>query len=247
MDDGSEDTPPAPPTPAEESAAHIDQIIAKAIRYIKAKRGGDLAAILLAGSAAQEALRAHSDVDVVVLVRGTESSHELVRVLDRIIEIRYLDLASAEEQIRTSPRCPVILCTARVLFEFETAGSHLLEQARARFRQGPQPLTLYEKIRLRTECLHWLGKAEDHHTHPALARYLFSVYFDECLRAFYQLRGLWPASPTESLQFIGQRDSALGELLKRALVAPDVTAQLVVGHQIAEHLFKEIPSPARID
>jgi len=182
-----------------------------------------------------------------VLVRGTGGGHELVRVLGRIVEIRYMGLASAEEQVRTSPRLPVILRKARVLFELEAAGSSLLEQARTRFRQGPPPLTLHERIRLRTESLHWLGKAMDHQTYPALARYLLSIYLDECMSAFYQFRGFWPASPTESLRFIGQRDPALGDLFQEALTASDLSAQLDAGRRIADHLFREVPAPARID
>jgi predicted nucleotidyltransferase len=248
--EGEETPSRAEPLPAAPSGApptQTDQIIAKAVQHIKAKRGGDLAAIILAGSAARDALTPHSDVDFMVLVKGTESSHELVRILDRIVEIRYQGAAQFEEQVRTSPRLPVILRKARVLFEFDAAGSQLLEQARARFRLGPPPLTIHEKIRIRTETLHWLGKAEDHQAHPALARHLFSIYLDECMNAFYRLRGFWPASPTECLRFIGQRDRALGDLLQEALTTADQTAQLDTGRRIADYLFKEIPAPARID
>src|SRR5213594_566114 len=75
--DGSSDaTPqsePPPPTDAapapakDESAAETTQVIAKAVRYVKAKRGGDLAAVILAGSAARDAMTSHSDVDLLVL------------------------------------------------------------------------------------------------------------------------------------------------------------------------------------
>jgi len=239
--------PAGEPATREELPSQVDQIIAKALRYIKAKRGGDLAAIILAGSAARDSLTPHSDVDFMVLVKGTDSGHELVRILDRIVEIRYQGVASFEEQVHTSPRLPVILRKARVLFEYDGAGSQLLEQARARFRQGPPPLTIHEKIRIRTESLHWLGKAEDHQAHPALARHLFTIYLDECMNAFYQLRGFWPASPTESLRFISQRDRTLGDLLEQALTAPDLAGQLEAGRRVAEYLFKDVPSPARID
>src|SRR5437868_15402970 len=60
-----------PPSPPE-----LEQVTAKAVRYIKAKRGGDLAAILLTGSATRQALMPHSDVNLMVLVRGTEGRHE---------------------------------------------------------------------------------------------------------------------------------------------------------------------------
>jgi predicted nucleotidyltransferase len=237
----------ATPTHRDEPPSSLEPVITKAVRYIKAKRGGDLAAIILAGSAARDALTLHSDVDVLVLVRGSDGGHELVRVLDRIVEIRYMGIASAEEQVRTSLRLPIILRRARVLFEFEAAGSSFLDLAHTRFRQGPPPLTIHERIRLRSEALHWLGKTVDHQAHPVLARYLFSIFLDECVGAFYQLRGFWPASPTDSLRFIGQRDPALGELLQQALTASDVPAELEAGRRLADHLFKDIPSPARID
>jgi predicted nucleotidyltransferase len=227
--------------------SNLESVLTKAVRYIKAKRGGDLAAIILAGSAARDALTAHSDVDVLVLVRGSDSGHELVRVIDRIVEIRYMGVALAEEQLRTSLRLPIILRRARILFEFEAAGSTFLDQAHTRFRQGPPPLTIHERIRRRTEALHWLGKVMDHQTQPVLARYLFSIFLDECVGAFYQLRGFWPASPTDSLKFIGHRDPTLGELLQQALTSSDVEAQLAAGRRIADHLFKDTPSPARID
>jgi predicted nucleotidyltransferase len=222
-------------------------VTTKAVRYIKAKRGGDLAAILLVGSAVREALLPHSDLNFIVLVRGSESRQELARIQDRIVEIRYLGLTSVDEQMKQSLRLPATLRKARVLFEFEAEGSRFLEQAHARFRQGAPALTLYEKIRLRTDALHWLGKAEDHAGQPALARYLFAIYVDECINAFYYLRGFWLSSATESLRFISQRDPALGDLLQQALTADQISTQLEIGRRMAEHLFKEIPAAARID
>lgn len=239
------DAAPAPEKPA--PVPEIEQIIAKAVRHVRAKRGGDLAAIILAGSAAREALTPHSDVDLLVLVLGKDNSHELVRVLTRNVDIRYLGVSIAEELVQTSPRLPIILRKARVLFELETAGTLLLQKAHARFRQGPPPLTLHEKIKLRTEILHWLGKAEDRQAEPAIARHLISVFLDESMNAFYQLRGFWPASPIDHLRFISQRDGTLGDLLMQALSAADLADQLTTARRIADHLFKDIPSPARID
>ena len=237
-------------SPAQEKTApvsEIEQILAKAVRYVKAKRGGDLAAIILAGSAARDALMPHSDVDLLVLVLGKDNSHELVRVLTRNVDIRYLGVSVAEEQVQTSPRLPIILRKARVLLELEAAGSQLLQKAHARFRQGPPPLTIHEKIQLRAEVLHWLGKAEDRQAELAVSRHLVSIFLDESINAFYQLRGFWPASPIEHLRFISQRDGALGDLLRQALSATDLADQLTAACRIADHLFKDIPSPARID
>lgn len=225
----------------------IEQILAKAIRHVRAKRGGDLAAVILVGSAARDALMPHSDVDLLVLVLGKDNSHEVVRVLTRTIDIRYLGVSVAEEQVQTSPRLPIILRKARVLLELEAAGSQLLQKAHTRFRQGPPALTIHEKIQLRTEVLHWLGKAEDRQDESATARHLVSIFLDESINAFYQLRGFWPASPIEHLRFISQRDGPLGDLLGQALSATDLANQLATARRIADHLFKDIPSPARID
>jgi predicted nucleotidyltransferase len=242
-DDRSHEHPAAlSPAPSE-----LEQVLAKALRYIKAKRGGDLAAILLVGSATREALLPHSDINFMVLVRGSDSRHEVVRIQDRIVEIRYLGLATAEEQLKLSLRLPSTLRRARLLFEYEAEGSRFLEQAHARFRQGAPPLTVHEKIRLRADALHWLGKSEDHAQDPAMAQYLLSIFLDECINAFYDLRGFWPMSARESLRFITQRDPTLGDLLQQALSTPHLSDRLELSRRIADYLFKEIPAPARID
>jgi predicted nucleotidyltransferase len=241
------DAEPPPPESRTAAPSESEQVTAKAIRYIKAKRGGDLAAILLVGSGVRGGLLPHSDMNFLVLVKGAESRHELVKILSRIVEIRYLGLASVEEQMKTSLRLPSTLRRARVLFDFDGEGSRFLEQGYGRFRQGMPPMTLHEKIRTRADAVHWLGKAEDHFQEPALARYLFSIYIDECITAFHRLRGFWPTLPADSLRFINQRDSVLADLLQQALTASDLAHQFEFGHRIAEHLFMEIPAPARID
>src|SRR2546427_7701599 len=155
--DGSAVAPPgdpllptdAAPAPAkDESVSESAQVIAKAIRYVKAKRGADLAAIILAGSAARDAMTSHSDVDLLALVLGSDNGHELVRILSRIVEIRYLGVSEAEEQVNTSPRLPIILRKARVLYELEAAGSQLLQKAHARFPQGAPSSTIHRRIPL---------------------------------------------------------------------------------------------------
>jgi hypothetical protein len=239
------ESPTAFPLPL--APSELDQVTAKALRHIKAKRGGDLAAVLLVGSATGETLLPHSDINFIVLVKGTENRHELVRIQTRLVEIRYMGLVSAEEQLKMSLRLPATLRKARVLFEIEADGCRFLEQAHARFRQGSPPLTLHEKIRLRADALHWLGKAEDHADQPALAHYLLSIYLDECINAFHYLRGLWLTSAKESLRFISQRDPPLGDLLQQAFAAADLSHRFELGRRIAEHLFRDIPSPARID
>jgi len=233
--------------PASHPIPEIEQVLAKAVRHVRATRGGDLAAIILVGSAAREALLPHSDVNLLVLVLGHDNNHEMVRVLTRIIDIRYLGIAVADEQVQTSPRLPIMLRTSRILFELDAVGSQLLHKAHARFRQGPPPLTIHEKIRLRTNTLRWLGQAEDRQADPSVARYLLGIFLDESINAFYQLRGFWPSSPVEHLRFIAQRDGTLGDLLTQALSATTLTNQFAAVRLIADYLFKDVPSPARID
>src|SRR5256885_9538819 len=70
-------TAPSPAPAKDEPVTETAQVIAKAVRYIKAKRGGDLAAIILAGSAARDTMTSHSDVDLLALVQiGRASCRE---------------------------------------------------------------------------------------------------------------------------------------------------------------------------
>src|SRR5437879_10534217 len=131
-------------------------------------------------------MTSHSDVDLLVLVLGADNSHELVRVLSRIVEIRYLGASEAEEQVNTSPRLPIILRKARVLYELEAAGSQLLQKAHARFLQGPPSLTIHEQIRPRPTVLHWLGKVEVQQADPAFARHALSTFLHDARRRFTQ-------------------------------------------------------------
>jgi predicted nucleotidyltransferase len=236
--------PELPPTP---EPPGTDKIIAHALGYVRGKRGGDLVAVLLTGSGARRALTAHSDLDFIVLVKGHDEAQEMIRIADRLVDIRYRSVEAVEEELARSPRLPPLLRKARVLFEHDATGTRLADKAQQRFRKGPPPAGMPEKIRLKAECLHWLGKAEDMLSQPATAEYLLTIFFEELLQAFFRIRGLWITAPVDMLRFAASRDGSFGDLLERFLGAPTTTARLDIGRQLAQQMFKDIPNPQRVD
>ena len=237
--------PPEQPPPVE--ATGTEQVLASALSYIRGKRGGDLAAVILVGSGARRALTPHSDLDLIALIKGQDEGQEIIRIADRFVEIRYRGEKAVEEELPFVPRLPPLLRKGRVLFEYEGVGTKLLEKAQQRFRQGPPPVALNEKIRLKAACFHWLGKAEDLMEQPAVAQYLLGIFLEELIAAFFRLRGFWLTSPSDVLRFVSSRDPAMGDLLCRFLTAPNLTERLEQGRQLADLLFKDIPNPPRID
>jgi len=237
--------PELPPTP---EPPGTDNIITHALGHVRGKRGGDLVAVLLAGSGARRALTAHSDLDFIVLVKGHDEGQDIIRIADRLVDIRYWSAEAVEEDLSHSTRLPPLLRKARVLFELDAVGSKLLDKAQQRFRQGPPQPGMHEKIRLKAECLHWLGKAEDlTGSQPATAEYLLATFFEELLQAFFRIRGLWPTAPVDMMRFAASRDGAFGDLLERFQGAPTTAARLDVARQLAQQLFKDIPNPQRVD
>ena len=237
--------PPEAPEPINEPA--YEDVIAVALRHVRGRRGGDLVSILLVGSGARRAVTAHSDVDLIALVKGQADSHEIVRVADRMADIRYSGHKELEEDLAYSPRLPSLLRKARILHDHDAIGAKLIERANHRFRQGPPPVSTNEQIRLKAECFHWLGKAQDLADKPATAQYLLMIFFDEFVNAFFHLRGLWLTAPVDVPRFISSRDPALGELAGHFLVATTLPERLNCGRDMANLLFKDVPNPARID
>ncbi|MGH7253265.1 MAG: hypothetical protein ACREIE_05635, partial [Nitrospiraceae bacterium] len=154
---------------------------------------------------------------------------------------------AVEQEIMHIPRLPPLLRKARVLFELEGSGAKLVERANQRFRQGPPPAGLNEKIRLKVGCLHRLGKAEDLMHQPATAQYLLGMFVEDLLQAFFRLRGFWLTSPADMLRFVASRDAAVGELLDRFLTAPALSERLALGRQLVTQIFKDVPNPPRVD
>jgi len=230
--------PPEQPEPVNEPG--YEDIIAKALRHARGRRGGDLVSVLLVGSGARRAVTAHSDVDLIVLVKGQSDGHEIVRVGDRMADIRYWGHKETEEDLVYSPRLPSLLRKARILHDHDGIGAKLIDRANHRFRQGPPPASMNEQIRLKAE-------AQDLADKPATAQYLLTIFFDDFVNAFFRLRGLWLTAPSDVPRFILSRDAAIGELAGNFLVAATVPERLNCGRDLANLLFKDVPNPARID
>ena len=239
---------PEPPEPAEPpNEPAYEEIVGLALRHAKGRRGGDLVSVLLVGSGARRAVTAHSDVDLVVLVKGQADAHEIVRVADRMADIRYWGYKEVEDELAYSTRLPSLLRKARILHDHDAIGAKLIERASHRFRQGPPPANMNEQIRLKAACFHWLNKAQDLADKPATAQYLLTNFFEDLVNAFFRLRGLWPTAPVDVPRFIASRDAALGELAARFLVAGTLPERLNSGRDMVNLLFKDVPNPARID
>jgi predicted nucleotidyltransferase len=236
---------PEPPEPPNEPA--YEEIVGLALRHVKGRRGGDLVSVLLVGSGARRAVTAHSDVDLIVLVKGQADAHEIVRVADRMADIRYWGHKEVEDELSYSPRLPSLLRKARILHDHDAIGAKLIERASHRFRQGPPPANMNEQIRLKAACFHWLGKAQDVADKPATAHYLLMNFFEDFVAAFFRLRGLWLTAPVDVPRFISSRDAALGELAEHFLVATTLPERLNCGRDMVNLLFKDVPNPARID
>jgi hypothetical protein len=231
--------PPDPPG--------TDRIIAEALSYIRGKRGADLVSIILVGSGARRSLTPHSDLNFIALVKGEGEGEEIVRVADRSIDIRYRSHKAVEQEMPHVSRLPPLLRKGRVLFDHEMIGAKLVEKAAQRFRQGPKPASMNERIRLKADCFHRLGKAQDMLHQPATAQYLFGIFLDHLLNSFFRLRGFWLTSPADLVRFIMTRDAAVGELFDRAMSASTLAERLALGQELTHLIFKDTPNPARVD
>ncbi|BCA53852.1 hypothetical protein W02_09920 [Nitrospira sp. KM1] len=237
--------PPEQPGPVNEPG--FEDVLAVALKHVKGRRGGDLVSVMLVGSAARRALTAHSDIDLIALVKGTADAHEIVRVAERLADIRYYGYVDIEEELPYSARLPSLLRKARILYDHEAIGAKLIERANQRFRQGPPPANMNEQIRIKAQCLHWLGKAQDMADKPSAANYLLTLFFDEYVNAFFRLKGLWLTAPVDIPRFMASRDATLGEMAGRFLAATTLPERLNFSRDLTDLLFKDVPNPARID
>jgi len=237
--------PPEQPDPIDEPG--FEDLVAIALRHVRGRRGGDLVSVVLVGSSVRRAITAHSDIDLIALVKGQADGHEIVRVADRLADIRYRGHQEFEEDLSFSPRLPSLMRKARILFDHDNIGAKLIERANHRFRQGPPPASINEQIRMKAECFHWLGKARDLADKPATAQYLLSIFFEDVVSAFFRLRGFWLTAPADAPKFIASRDQELGDLAGRFLTAATLPERLNFGRDLADTLFKDVPNPARID
>lgn len=233
--------PESPPPPGFEDNLEV------ALRHIKGRRGGDLVGILLVGSGARRAITPHSDIDLIALVKGDADSHEILRVGDRLADIRYHGYQTVLEELAYSLRLPSLLRKARILYDHDEMCAQLIEKTHQRFRQGPPPASINEQIRLKAECYHILGKAQDLVDKPGTAQYLLTVFYEECISAFFRLKGFWLTAPVDVHRFMFSREPGLADVAGQFLTASTLPDRLNFGRQFADLLFKDVPNPARID
>jgi predicted nucleotidyltransferase len=241
---------PVPEPPEQPELPHppgFEDSIDLALRHVKGRRGGDLVAVLLVGSGARRAVTPHSDIDLVALVKGAADGHEIIRVGERLADIRYRGHKEVDEELGYSLRLPPLLRKARILYDHDGIGAKLIDKAQQRFRQGPPPASMNEQIRLKADCLHWLGKAQDVADKPGTAHYLLTLFYDDCVLAFFRLRGFWLTAPVDVHRFMFSREPALADAAGRFLTAATLADRLNFGRQFADLLFKDVPNPARID
>ncbi|MBH0195704.1 MAG: hypothetical protein HP494_08950, partial [Nitrospira sp.] len=183
----------------------------------------------------------------IALVKGDADGHEIHRIGDRLADIRYHGYQAVEEELPHSLRLPSLLKKGRILFDHEGICAQLLEKAHHRFRQGPPQATINEQIRMKASCLHWLGKAQDLTDKPGTAHYLLTLFYEDCILAFFRLRGFWMTAPVDIHRFMFSREPALADIAGQFLTASTLADRLNFGRQFADLLFKDVPNPARID
>jgi predicted nucleotidyltransferase len=233
--------PESPPPPGFEDNLDI------AVRHVKGRRGGDLVGVLLIGSGARKAITPHSDIDLIALVKGEADSHEILRIGDRLADIRYHGHQAVQEELAYSLRLPALLRKGRILYDHDGICAQLIDKAHHRFRQGPPTASINERIRLKAECYHLLGKAQDLMDKPGTAHYLLTLFYEDCISAFFRLRGFWLVAPVDIHRFMFSREPALADLAGQFLASTTLDGKFNCGRQFADLLFKDVPNPARID
>src|SRR5215218_5731728 len=138
------DVPEPPEMPPAVAPPGYDDALAVAVKYVRAKRGGDLVGVILVGSGARKAITAHSDIDLIALVKGEADGHEILRVGERLADIRYRGHIEIEEELAYSLRLPPLLRKGRALYDHEGISAKLIDKANQRFRQGPPPASMNE-------------------------------------------------------------------------------------------------------
>lgn len=239
--------PSLPSWIAEEFGDELNEVLPIAMRHVKAKRGGDLLGIIMPAVDSDARSKRKGKLSLLVIIKGEERAAQWIRVKRHLIEISYRGQKAFEEELQTSLHIPPLLRKARVLFERDGVASKICDMTGKRFRQGPPYPSINEKIHLKAECYHWLGKIQEAAEHPDRARYILPAFLDQIVASWFRLRGLWHVSVSEELQFISARDKALGEGLRDIWNENDIRKQIALAQRIAAHVLKDVPWPARID
>ena len=239
--------PSLPSWIAEEVGDELNEILPIAIRHVKAKRGGDMLGIIMPAVDPDARSRRKGKLSLLVIVKGEERDAQWIRVKRHMIQIFYRGQKEFEEELPTSLSLPPLLRKARVLFERDGVASKICDMTAKRFRQGPPYPSINEKIHLKAECYHWLGKIQEATDHPDRARHILPAFIDQIVVSWFRLRGLWHVSVSEELQFILARDKATGEGLRDIWNENDIRKQIELAQRIAAHVLRDVPWPARID
>ena len=129
--------PPEQPDPIDEPG--FEELVAVALRHVRGRRGGDLVSVILVGSSVRRAITTHSDIDLIALVKGQADGHEIVRVADRLADIRYRGHQELRRTFPTRRASRLSYGKPASSFDHESIGAKLIERANQRFRQGPPP------------------------------------------------------------------------------------------------------------
>src|SRR5205085_10618029 len=90
--------PEPPEQPEQPAPPGFEEGLERALRHVRGRRGGDLVGVILVGSGARKAITPHSDIDLVALVKGDADGHEILRVGERLADIRYRGHMQMEEE-----------------------------------------------------------------------------------------------------------------------------------------------------
>ena len=83
--------PEPPEQPETPHPPGYEESLIIALRHVKGRRGGDLVGVILVGSGARRAVTPHSNIDLIALVKGQTEVHQILRVGERLADIRYHD------------------------------------------------------------------------------------------------------------------------------------------------------------
>ncbi|MDR4472723.1 MAG: hypothetical protein MRJ92_08780 [Nitrospira sp.] len=172
-----------------------------------------------------------------MLVEGPADAQEMIRVGDRLVDIRYSGTKRRDHLFDPSG---TIAPEGTVLYDHDDIAAQLIAKAAQRFRQGPPAAGIHERIRLKAECLHWLGKVEDLRDRPQQPNISCNCSLKNCVSAFFRLRGLWFTAPVDTLRsrLTTRHQKVAGGFWRRA---HDATSPSVAA--LPTPVLPEIPSP----
>ncbi len=225
----------------------LNDILPILLRHVKGKRGGDLLGLMMPVIDFDHNSKRRGKLVVFAIIKGEEQDLEWVRIKRRLLEISYRNQKSIEDDLTNSLSMAPFLRKAKVLFERDGISSKICEMAGKRFKQGPPHTSINERIMLKAECYHWVGKMQELTDSPDRAKFVLPSFVEQLIVAWFRLRGLWYVSSSEEFQFIFSRDRVFAEGLRDIWNEEDLKEQLELLQRLASHVLKDIPWPARID